>query len=513
MDIPKNYLQAIIYGIYEGILEREPEKEAIETLFQNLSQREVSSEVLRAFVRDLIRDTLHSEEFYLKDFRVPYREGDETFLFALKRPSFIYLHIPKCAGFSLWQALREHFGEDVVNYPANALQALPLNILFTKPFVQAHTDYDTIKAIFFLKPHFIFTFLREPSARLKSLYRYFRGFDTSQFLDKRKVWIMELAKELSPEEFYSEKRVKEVLWNEMTRRIMGEVFYKNLKKGELALTEREFREAVRERLREFFFIGLVEDFERGLKRFFELLGKELNFIPRENLTPDSVRVEFTSKAYELVEELTYYDKIIYEEAESVYESFFTEEAKQKFEIYSVKLKNHLLERERDRLFREITKVHEDIMSLKMMTINLGEEISKSREKIEEVERAFRPIRREEIIRISEELVRLRGMIEPIYYSKPWKFYTFLGRIKKTLKSFIKGNYSLKEFSKGLFRKGFSIIAERSRFFETVKGIIKKSPFLHSVFLKFYIKNLSYKAKEGVSSSKEVYLKRIDFFEK
>lgn len=172
-----------------------------------------------------------------------------------------FLHIPKCAGTSLRLGLEQSFGQDTVYryYLPDAVGGAS-----DPAFVTGHIDYDWLIANF---PNGnLFTFVREPLARLISQYhfdvRYFRSRSDS----KGNV-------NFGNGDPVSEIMSSRLLYydNCMTRLISGAGW--GVPFGEL--TDEHLKRALGN-LERFFFVGFADRFEMDCKELGRILGMPIN---------------------------------------------------------------------------------------------------------------------------------------------------------------------------------------------------------------------------------------------
>jgi hypothetical protein len=180
----------------------------------------------------------------------------------------------------------------------------------------------------------LFTFLREPRQRLLSLYRFLRAHEPgSPDFNGRK----EIANRLGAAEFFRSVMALAGgdLWNHLTWCVMGQRKWNAyrellLHNGGATLTDRlaEIRVEIRDRLQEFAFVGLQEDYPRSCQRLFELIGARVahlrhdhtveslstnaryfKYVPRRTLTPQLL---------EALAPLVQLDDIVYQEGSDLY---------------------------------------------------------------------------------------------------------------------------------------------------------------------------------------------------
>lgn len=137
-------------------------------------------------------------------------EDAEDMLPEIRERVVVFQHIPKCAGSSMHIALVSAMGKSVALCPErhNGLWNYPLKTLRTYNLFSGHFDGASIRWLPFEKKC-LFTLLRDPTARLISLYSYLRALKpddpANQHRDRQ---LAAFARKLSPEAFFSDEAIR-----------------------------------------------------------------------------------------------------------------------------------------------------------------------------------------------------------------------------------------------------------------------------------------------------------------
>lgn len=197
----------VIWG-YRLILGREPENEkAIAAHGQH--------ESLQAFRRAL----LGSEEFAQRSWLENSSGQVLTSLDwpTLRQEKLVFLHLPKTGGTTLHHHLAQLFDrQDICPERFNGLHKLPLGQLARYRFISGH--YDLVSCLAIPGEKKVITFLREPQARLVSLYNFLKAHRPE--VAERNGWGLALmAAELTIEQFFAHPEVRQhpYINNGMTR--------------------------------------------------------------------------------------------------------------------------------------------------------------------------------------------------------------------------------------------------------------------------------------------------------
>lgn len=226
----------------------------------------------------------------------------------------LFVHIPKSGGSSIIEMFRGLDGISVSHTPHE-----PLGKLDGFNFFAGHWDADQFNAID-VKP-FIFTFIRNPTERILSMYRFWKSHkDEYVKLYEEDLWLCRLAREFKFEDFIRLEIVRENLDNDLVRIFSG----KNEMAGVASVSLREF-EIAKKNLEKIDFVGRFESFEDSCKSLFSTLGfvappilmennvelrvlkgsQELEFVPK-------IRIQdLGDKTIDLLEEFTKFDNMLY----------------------------------------------------------------------------------------------------------------------------------------------------------------------------------------------------------
>jgi TorA maturation chaperone TorD len=315
----------LITAIHRGLLRREPDDIGLTKYLAQLNASGDLAAVASAIGRS--RDAKLKSD---AGWRHPARSYDAT--------TWVFLHVEKTAGTSLRNMLTESFGvENIYQEHDDTLHLhCPAELSMFSVFA-GHFNYDSVAYIPRRKLN-LFTFVREPTQRLVSLYNFWRAHDPSapEFHDS-----MRLARELNIETFYGCREIGrgQSTWNHMTWCIMGERqwrAWRRLMRRTVPEKRRHvietLRGPIRQRLREFCFVGLQEDFAGSCRELFRIMKRacpeeradhsverlaDINLHIRKMAKP-----ALTSSAIEVMSELVSIDTIVYEEALSLYAERF-----------------------------------------------------------------------------------------------------------------------------------------------------------------------------------------------
>ncbi len=181
----------------------------------------------RAWLRDSASYAWHLERGSLDPSGTPDLGGN---LFtAWTGPGVSFLHLEKCGGIAAIRWLSGHFHPEQIN--RDPWRDLPSSFYWRAPpslpedtarfkLIWGHYDLPTLRRL--APDHVTFTLLREPRARLFSLYRFWRSVDPSQF-DPDLSFSVALAHRLSLPEFLAcdDPFLLDLTDNLYTRRLTG----------------------------------------------------------------------------------------------------------------------------------------------------------------------------------------------------------------------------------------------------------------------------------------------------
>jgi len=207
----------------------------------------------------------------------------------------IFLHIQKCAGLTIQRMLRRRYGPSVPRRLLNKMRNASRNgraLADYSPddqYIQGHFCYGVHREL--PQPYTYFTLLREPVARLVSLYVYSKTNPTAYYHGQ--------AKDASIEEFLIETPLME-LDNGMTRFLAGDPEDTFINRTPIGSCDRAlFEKALANVERDFFLVGIVEEFDRSVL----LLAEALNWTNALYLRRNTRSTEKPEVSPELVQQL------------------------------------------------------------------------------------------------------------------------------------------------------------------------------------------------------------------
>jgi hypothetical protein len=207
---------------------------------------------------------------------------------AYDQQAWVFVHIPKTGGTSLQNMLADAFGDgNVYREHGDTLYRRSPAELAQYSLFAGHFDYFSV-AYIPRRARRLFTFLREPRQRLLSHYRFFRAHQprSPAFTGR-----MAIANLLDAVEFFQSVLAQSDsdLWNQLTWCVMGRHKWSEYRKDLVALEGDDLKNRldsirleVRNRLREFAFIGLQEDYTHSCQRLFELIGANVPHVRHDH---------------------------------------------------------------------------------------------------------------------------------------------------------------------------------------------------------------------------------------
>ena len=316
----------LVRAAYRGLLKRDPDEEGLAAHVGKLLRHRDPA----ALISEVARSDEHwSMLTTQKSWPHPTLSYDH--------PAIVFLHIEKTAGTSVQNMLLEAFPKEQVyrEHRDTLYRRSPAELSAYSVFA-GHFNHDSL-ALIPRRELQLITFVREPKKRLASLYHFWRAHEPSH---PNYGGGLALANELTMAEFFGRPEFE---WdggvsNHMTWAIMGERWWQEwqqaLRSAQDANAVNEIlstaiRPAVRQRLREFAFLGIQEDFNRSVELLFCILGRPLPALRADHSVEALMqanphfkksleRQPMDSATERLAERLVTIDNIVYAEAKIAY---------------------------------------------------------------------------------------------------------------------------------------------------------------------------------------------------
>ena len=231
---------------------------------------------------------------------------------------YFFLHLPKTAGSSLRYVLREYFrGVSVCELADWAdIAAADVSRLSSTRLIQAHFRMGWERQLeLSWEPESIryMTMLRDPVQRVISHYHYFRTLreDVAE-VDQLAVSV---AKGGTLMDFVSDERLL------VSRHVTNLQAFLLSEDGIELEDETALRESALDNLRQFFYVGITEEFDAAVALFGEMLGSKRSVTPLvRNRTPGTQRAIVSAAELALIRERNGADIAVYEQACDRYRS-------------------------------------------------------------------------------------------------------------------------------------------------------------------------------------------------
>lgn len=224
----------------------------------------------------------------------------------------VFIHILKTAGQSVMQVLEANFPKrDRLFANSHDIVKLPPGSLNRYRLILGHNYYN-IHELLGRKPVYM-TFLRDPVARTISHYFHWKRTDTHKFYEK--VNSQTLA------EFVTDPVTRPAVFNYQTRWIASDNVLKPA-----AVNARDLLEVAKQRLEEFAFVGLVEDFDRSIDALVGQFGWKMpRHLEKRNVGKQRAKVaDFPAETLQLIREATQGDAELCEFARALFDRRYPE---------------------------------------------------------------------------------------------------------------------------------------------------------------------------------------------
>lgn len=235
-------------------------------------------------------------------------------------PKVTFLHLEKTAGMAVTEVLTRQFHPLQIDadlrrtFPPHVLTPLPpflLDRVRRCALVWGHYDVPSIRRLG--DDRFTFTMLREPRARILSLYYYWRGQASLDLGWKGMNQPVLAAQRLSLAEFLNtdDPMISDYIDNFYVRRLTGQYRSGN-DIDPLADAPEMWKATALQALDRFDFVGLTEDTQGAMAK----LGAKLGFpvptrVPRVNVTQGEREDAYDSVVEAALERLTWLDRDVY----------------------------------------------------------------------------------------------------------------------------------------------------------------------------------------------------------
>jgi len=229
------------------------------------------------------------------------------------RPA-LFMHIRRTAGTSLVTLARYRYGQSMVTH--GDWDGRPPSELAGVEFVAGHFGHDYAKTL--MAGRYTFTFLRDPAARVLSMYRFCRKRDPEEFAIYRRARELDLVPFL--EAGLTDSLVRQYLWNNEVWQLAAGYDYPASREID-AFSEADLLDLAKAHLEEFSFVGFTECFARDGGIIREALGLQApGGLPAINSAEDDLgEAAKTPRVRQLLDDLTGLDRELYQYALRLYE--------------------------------------------------------------------------------------------------------------------------------------------------------------------------------------------------
>lgn len=243
----------------------------------------------------------------------------------------VFLHIPKTAGTSVHEMLKQHFDEKQIcperfrGLAKYSIDELKKFDLFSGHFIMPHVDKIPGEK-------FVFTILREPAERILSLYYFWRRHEPEVAVNNRLAGPLAANAMLLPEFLRAEHDISRgAIFNEMARVLAGHIgvtdqgrYFDLSRNDRPEISEFDVVRRALSALLRIDYVGFVDTIDRDMRNIFELAGlPRPTEVPRRRTANDTTRgllpVEYQALDGECeshLSRLTSLDRIVYTLARS-----------------------------------------------------------------------------------------------------------------------------------------------------------------------------------------------------
>jgi hypothetical protein len=321
-------LEDLVKSFYRAILKRNPETAGLNRYKSLLSKTRAPELVLN--------ELIDSPEFH-RNYAALDRLARANVIAQAGNASDVktwaFIHILKTGGTSIQNLLAASVpAETLYKEHDDTLARRGPDALAPYSVFAGHFNYDSL-AYIPRKSISLLTFVREPVDRLYSYHNFLRAHEPNNAMYGK---FHRAANTMDMESFFqdSEISISFDIWNQMTWAIMGARQWEawQLRLGmRTGVAGEDFidtvaRPAIRQRLREFTFIGLQDDFDRSVRTLCDLIGvPQPEVVPADNslvslmnskapYKRELTREPITASCRAVLERLVQLDRVLYEEA-------------------------------------------------------------------------------------------------------------------------------------------------------------------------------------------------------
>lgn len=244
----------------------------------------------------------------------------------------IFIHVPKCAGFTIQNYLRRciggkksgktgKLGEILLKQAPTEAQ---IQLACKARFVCGHFSWSSVERMDVPADAFMFTFLRAPASRLDSWFRFSSNYPDEHFNESVRT-LAERSRRMSREEMFtsSDPIIQNMTDNYMVRQFSGHLIDYPIRDEDWPMLLDE----AKSNLRKLSFVGMQETFAQDFHTLCQRLNlPQVSSVPMDNVTATTTvqtqnkqrpSNEKNSVLNDAVASLTCWDKLFYEYAQEL----------------------------------------------------------------------------------------------------------------------------------------------------------------------------------------------------
>ena len=197
----------------------------------------------------------------------------------------MHTHIPKCAGASVLSIMRQQYPGQLLAVPARGWEDVTPEQARAQQAISGHVPHGVAETVWGLEDVWYFTFLREPLARIASIYGYIkrRGAGHAAF---------RYVSGMTPQQFAEEGPFD----NGQVRMLAGRRDFQWFQ--DLGPLTRDDLILARRHLETYSFVGDVAEFRAAVRALGTLLDWQPFGVPHVNASLSKVRIEPTARVLE-----------------------------------------------------------------------------------------------------------------------------------------------------------------------------------------------------------------------